>query len=126
MAKAEGKIFQFDSPEKICTDYLEIFSYQGDEQLIKIDTQEFSCVCPFSGLPDFGRLIIEYIPDLNCVELKSFKYYLVSFRNIGIYQEEVTNRIFSDFKKIVRPKKLKVITIYHTRGGIDTTCTMEF
>lgn len=126
MAKAEGRIFQFDSPEKICTSYLEAITYHGNEQLIKIDTSEFSCVCPFSGLPDFGRLIIEYVPDSLCIELKSFKYYLISFRNIGIYQEEATNRIYSDFKQTIKPKKLKVITIYNTRGGIDTTCTVEF
>ena len=75
MAKAEGKTFKFDSEKEIQTQYLETFPYTGARQFITYDTKEFSCVCPFSGLPDYGQLIINYIPNKTCVELKSLKYY---------------------------------------------------
>ncbi|MFC1771277.1 preQ(1) synthase [Candidatus Margulisiibacteriota bacterium] len=125
MPKAEGKKFQFDPPDKIKTNFLETFPYKGEKQHIVYETQEFSCVCPFSGLPDFGKLTIEYIPAQKCLELKSLKYYLVSFRNIGIYQEAVTNRIFQDLSKFLKPTHLKIQTKYNTRGGIDAVCTIE-
>ena len=122
MAIAEGKIFQFDEPDQIRTDFLESFPYEGATQNIVYETTEFSCVCPFSGLPDFGTLVITYIPDEHCVELKSLKYYLVSWRNIGIYQEAATKRIYTDLKKILETNKLKVTTKYNVRGGLHTTC----
>jgi len=77
----------------------------------------------FSGLPDLAEIIIEYYPDgKKCVELKSLKYYFISFRNVGIYQEAVTQKIFSDLKKLLNTNRLKVTSIYNTRGGFDTTC----
>ncbi len=124
MPQAEGKVFTFEAQEKIRADFLETFPYAGADQLIKYETTEFTSVCPFSGLPDFAKIIIEYCPDKRCVELKSLKYYLISFRTIGIYQEDLTNRLFHDLKKIIQPKKLKITTIYNTRGGIDSTCVM--
>ena len=99
MAKAEGKIFHFESPKKIRTDFLETFPYKGNKQLVEYSTSEFSAVCPFSGLPDYGILTVKYVPRKKCLELKSYKYYLVSFRNVGIYQEALTDRIFKDLKK---------------------------
>lgn len=125
MAVAEGKYFTFDSETSIRTDFLETFPYEGEPQFIVYETREFSCVCPYSGLPDYGKLIIEHQPDKVCVELKSFKYYLTSFRNVGIYQEPVTNRIFQDIYAALKPTYLKVTTIYNTRGGIDATCSIE-
>ncbi len=125
MIFAEGKKFTFDSEDKIRTDFLETFPYEGERQHILNETKEFSAVCPFSGLPDIAHVKIEYIPDKLCVELKSLKYYFVSFRNVGIYQEGVTDRIFQDIKKILNPHYLKVTSIYNTRGGIDATCTIE-
>ena len=87
------------------------------------ETDEFSAVCPFSGLPDYALLKIEYYPEGGkCVELKSLKYYIVSFRNVGIYQEAVTKRIYGDLKTLLDTRKLQVTTIYNTRGGFDTTC----
>ena len=124
MPQAEGKVFTCEAQEKIRADFLETFPYSGADQLIKYETTEFTSVCPFSGLPDFAKIIIEYCPDKQCVELKSLKYYLISFRTIGIYQEDLTNRLFHDLKKIIQPKKLKITTIYNTRGGIDSTCVM--
>ena len=125
MPKADGKTFTFEPQEKIREDFLEVFPYQGEKQLIEYTTKEFSAVCPFSGLPDYGTLTVRYIPRERCLELKSYKYYLVSFRNIGIYQEAATDRIFNDLKKLLAPQYLFVETVYNTRGGIDSKCQME-
>ncbi len=125
MVKAEGKRYSFLDKSHIDTKVLETLPYSGKKQVIKIETDEFSAVCPYSGLPDLGKITIEYIPNKVFVELKSVKYYLVSFRNVGIYQEEAINQIFSDFKALLKPKWLKVVLKYNRRGGIDTTCTME-
>ena len=125
MAIAEGLTIPFDDETKIQSDILETFSYSGEKQFITYETKEFSAVCPFSGLPDYGQLIIEYIPQKTIVELKSLKYYIVSFRNIGIYQEPATNRIFQDLYLCLSPNYLSIKTIYNTRGGIDTTCFIE-
>lgn len=125
MAKAEGLFLPFESESAIRADFLEVFPYSGARQLVRYETSEWSCVCPFSGLPDYGRLIITYIPHTHIVELKSLKYYIVSYRNVGIYQEPVTNRLFQDLKNLLNPQYLRVETIYNTRGGIDTTCVIE-
>ncbi|HDQ26178.1 MAG TPA: NADPH-dependent 7-cyano-7-deazaguanine reductase QueF [bacterium] len=125
MAKAEGKTFKFDTEKVINPGFLETIKYTGGRQLIEYKTAEFSAVCPFSGLPDIGTVIIRYIPSNRLLELKSLKYYFVSFRNAGIYQEKATDRIFKDVKKILRPGYLYVETVYNTRGGIDARCIME-
>ena len=123
MPQAEGKTFKFEGPEKIRPEFLEAFDFKGEGQRIEIVTNEFSAVCPFSGLPDLARLIIKYIPNGKCIELKSLKYYIISFRNVGIYQEAVTARIYQDLHKALAPKKLLVQTIYNIRGGLGVTCT---
>ncbi len=125
MAIAEGLSLPFESESAIRVDFLETFPYEGARQRVRYETSEWSCVCPFSGLPDYGRLVIDYIPDGHIVELKSLKYYIVSYRNIGIYQEPVTNRLFQDLKTLLAPQYLRIETIYNTRGGIDTTCVIE-
>ena len=123
MAKAEGKTFEYLDESHIDNSLLEVFDFDSEEQYIKTETDEFSAVCPFSGLPDISYVKIEYYPKGGkCVELKSLKYYFVSFRNVGIYQEGATNRIYDDLKNILKTKKIKVTTIYNTRGGFDTTC----
>jgi 7-cyano-7-deazaguanine reductase len=122
---AEGVTFPFDKPDKIKTDFLKTLPYKGLEQLVEYSSPEFSAACPYSGLPDIATVIIEYIPDKKIVELKSLKYYFVSYRNVGIYQEDATNRIFGDLFALLKPKYMKVTTIYNTRGGIDSTCTIE-
>jgi 7-cyano-7-deazaguanine reductase len=121
----KAKTFPFDSMDHIRTDFLEVFPYQGERQHIRYETAEFSAVCPFSGLPDIAKVIIEYVPKKVCLELKSLKYYFVSFRNVGIYQEAVTNRIYKDLYQVAKPSYLKLTTIYNTRGGIDSTCFIE-
>jgi len=125
MARPEGLQLEFDSEDSIKADLLERFTYTGEKQTIVYDTKEFSAVCPFSGLPDYGRLIMTYIPKTHCVELKSLKYYLISYRSVGIYQEAATNRLFQDLHKLLKPRYLKIMTVYNTRGGIDTTCEIE-
>ena len=123
MPKAQGKKFTFDTVDKIKPDYLETFNFDSKDQYIITKTKEFSAVCPFSGLPDLAKVIIEYYPDGGkCVELKSLKYYFISFRNVGIYQEAVTQKIYSDLKNVLNTQRLKVTSVYNTRGGFDTTC----
>ena len=123
MAKAEGKQFKFLDESHINPGFLETFDFDSPNQLITTETDEFSAVCPFSGLPDLAYMKIEYHPNGGkCVELKSLKYYFISFRNVGIYQEAATKRIFEDLKEILDTSKLRVTTIYNTRGGFDTTC----
>ena len=121
MSKAEGKVFEFAGEEVIKPEYLDAFDYTGEREIITVDTKEFSAVCPFSGLPDIARVIIQYVPEGRCIELKSLKYYFVSFRNAGIYQEAVTSRIYRDLKDVLKTEKLSVKTIYNTRGGMDVT-----
>ena len=124
MAKAKGRKFEYGGEELIDPGYLETFHFDNPGQNIMTETDEFSAVCPFSGLPDYAFLKIEYFPEGGkCVELKSLKYYIVSFRNVGIYQEAVTKRIYGDLKTLLDTSKLQVTTIYNTRGGFDTTCT---
>lgn len=122
--KIKLKINDYSS---IKPELLETFNYEypGKKAVIKIQTKEFNAVCPWSGLPDFGDIIIEYIPDKLILELKSFKLYIYSFRNVGIYQEHVINKIFEDIKKKLLPVWLKITLIYNIRGGMETTVTRE-
>ena len=123
MPKAEGLKLDYGSEDLINQKYLETFPFNSPNQYIITETDEFSAVCPFSGLPDYSYLKIEYFPEGGkCVELKSLKYYIISFRNVGIYQEAATRRIYDDLKKLLDTKKIQVTTIYNTRGGFDTTC----
>ena len=105
---------------------LETFAYKGVDQEITCETDEFSAVCPYSGLPDVARVRVTYVPTDRCVELKSLKYYFVSFRNVGIYQEHVTDRILCDLRDLLAPKRLTVETDYNVRGGIHTVCRAEY
>ena len=123
MVKAEGKQFEYQDESHIDANLLEIFDFDSPEQYIKTETDEFSAVCPFSGLPDISYVKIEYFPTGGkCVELKSLKYYFVSFRNVGIYQEAVTKRIYSDLCSALETNQLMVTTMYNIRGGFQTTC----
>lgn len=86
---------------------------------------EFTSVCPVTGQPDFATITLEYIPDKICVELKSYKFYLQSYRNDGIYFEAVTNRILNDLDKIMKPRYIKIIAKFNTRGGIFSEILAE-
>lgn len=102
---------------------LETFAYEypGSDAVVEIATDEFTAVCPWSGLPDFGRLTVRYVPSERVLELKSFKYYLHSYRNVGIYQEHAANRILADLAAAAAPKWLEVVLDYNVRGGVHTT-----
>ena len=122
MPTAEGLQFDFKGQEHIREEFLEVFAFKSPDQYIKTETSEFVAVCPFSGLPDVARLLIEYHPDGGlCIELKSLKYYITSFRDVGIYQEEATLRIYEDLCRILKTRRLRVSTVYNVRGGFQTT-----
>ena len=90
---------------------------------IAITCPEFTSVCPKTGLPDFGTIRITYVPDQQCVELKSLKYYMIAFRNRGIFYEAVTNQILDDLVALLRPRRMQVVGDFSARGGITTTVT---
>ncbi|MEZ4814045.1 MAG: preQ(1) synthase [Bdellovibrionota bacterium] len=125
MAEAEGRKLPFVGPEHVDTKVLESFPYEGPKQNVVYTTKEFSAVCPFSGLPDISTVEVEYIPNKSCVELKSLKYYFMSYRNVGIYQEAVTAKLYQDLYKVLEPHFLRIKTYYNTRGGIDAVCEVR-
>jgi 7-cyano-7-deazaguanine reductase len=120
--------YDTQSPETIDTNVLETFSYEypGKDLKINIDTDEFTAVCPFSGLPDFAIIKINYIPNKLCIELRSLKYYLMSYRNVGIYQEHAVNRILKDLAACCNPKWMQVTADYKVRGGVHTITSVEY
>jgi len=93
---------------------------------VNIEFPEFTCVCPKTGLPDFATIKIEYIPDKLIVELKSLKMYFISFRNVGTFHEDVTNKILNDLVAACKPRKMKVVGEFNVRGGIKTTVSAEY
>jgi len=102
------------------------YAYKGKKIEIVTETEEFTCLCPWSGLPDFAKLIITYIPDKKVIELKSLKYYIQSYRMVGILHEDAVNTITEDLIKIAKPRYLKVELIFNLRGGIKTTVKREY
>ena len=123
MIKAEGKTFDFLDEEHINPSFLEVFKFNSPDQYIQTETKEFCAVCPFSGLPDIAYINIEYYPEGGlCIELKSLKYYFNSFRNVGIYQEAATKRIYDDLKYKLNTNRIRVTSLYNIRGGFKTTC----
>lgn len=124
MAIAEGRTLPFTGPEAIDVAVLETFEYTGPDQQILTETDEFSAVCPYSGLPDYAKLAISYVPETRCIELKSLKYYIISYRSVGIFQEHATARIAEDLFRALQPKQLTVTTVYNVRGGFLTTCSV--
>ena len=100
--------------------------YPKRNYIITINCPEFTSVCPKTGLPDFGTVIIEYIPDRLCIELKSLKYYLLKYRNEGIFYESVTNKILDDLIKVLKPKQITVTGNFTSRGGISTSVVAKY
>ena len=100
--------------------------YPDKEHTIKIETAEFTCICPKTGLPDFADLVIEYSPQKDCLELKSFKMYLLFYRNLGIFHEHVVNKILEDIVAAAKPRWAKITGVFNPRGGITTTVTAEY
>src|SRR6266511_2361858 len=98
----------------------------GRDYEIAIRCPEFTSVCPKTGLPDFGEIRITYVPEALCIELKSLKYYMIGFRNRGIFFEHVTNQILDDLIAAIRPRRMTVVGDFSVRGGIKTVVTASF
>ena len=101
------------------------YEYPDQQSQVEIDTDEFTAVCPWTGLPDYGVLTISYVPGESCIELKSLKYYLLSYRDVGIVQEHAVNRILNDLVAICHPRSMKITLDYKVRGGLHTTVSVE-
>jgi 7-cyano-7-deazaguanine reductase len=110
------------TPARPSRDQLEVFPNQspGRDYTIEIVCPEFTSVCPKTGQPDFGTLTFRYVPDTLIVELKSLKVYLQSFRNEGIFYENVTNRIHEDLVAVLKPRRLTLLAHFTPRGGISS------
>jgi 7-cyano-7-deazaguanine reductase len=107
---------------------LETFENQFNDRdyRVEIVAPEFTSVCPKTGQPDYGTITIQYIPHKLCIELKSLKLYLQSFRNEGIFYEHVTNTILDDLAAVVKPRYMKIVAAFTARGGITTSVTAEY
>ncbi len=128
MPQPLDKRYDVADPSAIDARVLDTFPYDypGKDITINIETNEFTAVCPWSGLPDFATITIAYIPTRVCIELRSLKYYLLSYRNVGIYQEHAVNRILDDLVTCADPKWMKVTADYTIRGGIHTVASREY
>jgi len=100
--------------------------YQNRDYTIEHTAPEFTSLCPKTGQPDFATIILTYIPNKLCVELKSYKLYLQSFRNDGIFYESVTNKIFDDLIKVIQPRYLHLTAEFGVRGGISSVVEVEY
>ena len=131
--EAHDRTLAFKGEEAIDAAALECFEYayagkgaaRGDVEIVTA-THEFTSVCPFSGLPDFAEVIITYTPGRKCVELRSLKYYLMSYRDVGIWYEHLVNRMLDDLVRAVEPKKMTVVIKANPRGGLASTVRAEY
>ncbi len=98
----------------------------GRDFEVAIACPEFTSMCPKTGLPDFGTITIRYVPDATCLELKALKYYLLDFRNQGIFYEAATNRILDDLVSACQPRRMTVVGDFTARGGITTRVTVDY
>lgn len=123
--KAKKILGETYSKEDIDRTILQTIAYEYPKRKITVETttDEFTCLCPFSGLPDFAYLTIRYIPQRRLIELKSLKYYLYSFRQVKIYNEHVVNKILEDLVKVLKPHELTVTGEFTSRGGIKNKAT---
>ena len=101
------------------------YEYPNQQSQVEIDTDEFTAVCPWTGLPDYGVLTISYVPGDSCIELKSLKYYLLSYRDVGIVQEHAANRILNDLVAACQPRSMKITLDNKVRGGLHTAVTVK-
>src|SRR3989304_9967928 len=122
-----ARAFDSETEAAIDTGVLEAipFDYTGGATEVAYETEEFTSVCPWTGLPDFAHLTISYIPGEKLVELRSLKLYLTSFRNVGILQEHSVNRILKDLVAVVQPRSMTVEARFRERGGIATEVRVE-
>lgn len=136
--KAQDKTLPFKGPEAIDAGCLECFDYEyatadasaakspASDIEIVTTTDEFTSVCPFSGLPDFARVTITYTPLSHCVELRSLKYYLMSYRDVGIWYEHLVNRMLEDLVNAIQPKTLRIVLECKARGGLSSTVSAQY
>ncbi|MEJ8543885.1 preQ(1) synthase [Brevibacillus borstelensis] len=121
---------RFDTQDEsaILVDILETIPYEyvGKRTEIMMPTSEFTSVCPWSGLPDFAELKMYLVPNEKLIEMKSLKYYLTSYRNVGIYQEHATNRILGDLVACCDPLYMRIVAIWNARGGLGTEVVVEY
>ena len=114
MSKKSVSVLEtFDNPEP------------GRDYTIRISIPEFTCLCPLTGQPDFAEFLLEYVPDKLCVELKSLKLYMVSFRDKGAFHEAVTNEILNTLASLTEPRFMRLSANFNVRGGIYTAVTVE-
>ena len=115
-------------PEDIDITILKTLPYEYPAQKINVElnTTEFTCLCPFSGLPDFACLIVTYVPRNKLVELKSLKYYLYAFRNVKVYNEHAVNKILIDLKKVLTPRQITVEGEFTVRGGVKSKVSAQY
>jgi 7-cyano-7-deazaguanine reductase len=117
-----------DTPDKAAAELptIDVFENPNPKRnyVISISVPEFTSVCPKTGLPDFGTINIDYVPDKVCLELKSLKYYFLGFRNMGIFYESATNRILDDLVATCQPRFMEITGEFTARGGISTTVTV--
>ena len=102
---------------------IDTFPNQFADYDVRVEIPEFTSVCPKTGMPDFGTMVIEYVPDRSCLELKSLKNYILSYRNLGIFNENAVNRILDDVVRACRPVRAVVTGEFNPRGGIKTVVT---
>ena len=126
--KYSSRRFDIHKEDAIDLDVLESipFDYPSSATEVVYETEEFTSVCPWSGLPDFARLVIRYVPNCHLVELKSLKYYLTSYRNVGILQEHAVNRILKDLVQLLKPASMVVEAYYAERGGLKTKAVAKY
>ena len=97
-----------------------------EDYLITMDIPEFTCLCPLTGQPDFAEFVIKYVPDKLCVELKSLKLYMASYRDVGAFHEDNTNSILKDLRMLIKPRYMSVVGYWKVRGGITTTISTKY
>lgn len=123
--KLQGKTFTL---EEVDPSILETFPYEYPYRPIVIEhtTSEFSSLCPFSGLPDFAKITIKYVPFKKCIELKSLKYYLYCFRQVKAFNEHIINKILEDLVKVLKPRQMEIVGEFTVRGGITNKVTASY
>jgi len=128
MIQPQGKTRPFKGYHAIKPAELETFPYEypGRDIELVVETDEFTAVCPFSGLPDFGTVRVMYVPRRSCIELRSLKYYLMSYRDVGIFYEHAVNRMLDDLVACCRPVRMEIELEYKPRGGMRTVATARF
>lgn len=128
--KAHDRTLPFKGEEAIDTKVLECFAYEYAGKSPDIDivttTNEFTSVCPFSGLPDFAEITLTYTPHKKCVELRSLKYYLMSYRDVGIWYEHLVHRMLDDLVRVIEPRKMTLEIRANARGGLASTVRAEY